>query len=295
MFGPPEGSMGFGLASVRYRHNGCQRFDCSLCAFVFAFKHCGRAMGARIDEGSEEEWRDTLKSFVWKSTEDRLRDLCKFLESEGLTWRTVGLLGDPAEWAPQFTAEEVHGVITFGKSGRTIPRLGICLFSESSCVHVCVRCSGNATVDEAVTPSQTQQRGVGWAGLQRLGPRAAHRCLIAVLGGDEDRKRWVEDAKLHAILGSMGLSLDYVISGLRCYVAFVGRTLYRIGGPPCLIGVACAEHVFPEVRQVFPPQRDLILSWSAMFRSGGTVRNYLGYVKTGCMVMNKSTIVSGTC
>ena len=58
--------------------------------------------------------------------------------------------------------------------------------------------------------------------------------------------------------------------------------------------IAYAEHTFPEVRRFFPPQRDIILAWSAMFRSGGTFRNYLGYVKTGCMVMNESTVVSGT-
>ena len=80
-------------------------------------------MGTHLDEGSETEWRDILKSLGWRSTEERLRDFCKFLESEGLTWRSVGLVGDPAEWAPQFTAEEVRGVITLGKSGRKIPRL----------------------------------------------------------------------------------------------------------------------------------------------------------------------------
>ena len=87
------------------------------------------------------------------------------------------------------------------------------------------RRSVNATANEAVTPSQTQPCGVGWAGLQRLGPRAAQRALTAALGDEKDRKKWVEDAKLHAILGSMGLSLDALVSGLRCYVAFVGRNL----------------------------------------------------------------------
>ena len=180
-------------------------------------------MGAHLHEGSEKEWRDMLKSLGWESTEERLRDLCKFLESEGLTWRTVGLLGDPAEWAPQFTAEEVRGVMTLGKGGRKRPRLVYNFWSESRWVHVCARRSVNATANEAVTPSQTQPCGVGWAGLQRLGPRAAQRALTAALGDEKDRKKWVEDAKLHAILGSMGLSLDALVSGLRCYVAFVGR------------------------------------------------------------------------
>ena len=101
--------------------------------------------------------------------------------------------------------------------------------SESRWVHVCARRSVNATANEAVTPSQTQPCGVGWAGLQRLGPRAAQRALTAALGDEKDRKKWVEDAKLHAILGSMGLSLDALVSGLRCYVAFVGRNLHKPG------------------------------------------------------------------
>ena len=100
---------------------------------------------------------------------------------------------------------------------------------KSRCPHVCARRSVNATAGEAATPSQTQPCGVGWAGLQRLGPRAAQRALTAALGDEEDRKKWVEDAKLHAILGSMGLSLDALISGLRCYVAFVGRNLHKPG------------------------------------------------------------------
>ena len=84
-------------------------------------------MGTHLDQGSETEWRDILKSIGWESTEERLHDLCKFLESEGLTWRTVGLLGDPSEWAPQFTAEEMRGVMTLGKGRRKRPRL-VCRF-----------------------------------------------------------------------------------------------------------------------------------------------------------------------
>ena len=189
-------------------------------------------MGAHLHEGSEKEWRDMLKSLGWESTEERLRDLCKFLESEGLTWRTVGLLGDPAEWAPQFTAEELRGVVTLGRAGGKRPRRDSISLLGLPCAHVCARRSVNATANEAVTLSQTQPCGVGWAGLQRLGPRAAQRALTAALGDEKDRKKWVEDAKLHAILGSMGLSLDALISGLRCYVAFVGRNLHKPGGHP---------------------------------------------------------------
>ena len=95
-------------------------------------------MGAHLHEGSEKEWRDMLKSLGWESTEERLRELCKFLESEGLTWRTVGLLGDPAEWAPQFTAEELRGVITLGKGGRKRPRL-VHIFFSDLVVYTCLQ------------------------------------------------------------------------------------------------------------------------------------------------------------
>ena len=59
--------------------------------------------------GGQEELQDIPKSYGWKSTEQRLHELCKFLASEGLTLRTVGFLGDPAASAPQFAASEAHG------------------------------------------------------------------------------------------------------------------------------------------------------------------------------------------
>jgi len=37
--------------------------------------------------------------------------------------------------------------------------------------------------------------------------------------------RWIEEARLDAILGGMKLSMSYLRSGLRCYVAFVGKSL----------------------------------------------------------------------
>ena len=39
----------------------------------------------------------------------------------------------------------------------------------------------------------------------------------------------------------------------------------------------------------FPPRLKVLLAWTTMFRSGGTLRNYLGYVKTGCIIVEANT------
>ena len=44
-------------------------------------------------------------------------------------------------------------------------------------------------------------------------------------------------------------------------------------------------------KRYFPPTLDLLLSWTTMFRSGRTLRNYLGYVQTGCLLAGASTQV----
>ena len=46
-------------------------------------------------------------------------------------------------------------------------------------------------------------------------------------------------------------------------------------------------------KSYFPPRLDDLMAWSACFRSGGTFRNYLGYVRTGCIVVGASTTVFG--
>ena len=77
----------------------------------------------RNEEGdSLQEWQDILVSNGWKGTEERLRALCKFLVEEGLTWRMIGSLGDPAGWAPQFAANELQSLIALAENGRKIQR-----------------------------------------------------------------------------------------------------------------------------------------------------------------------------
>ena len=55
----------------------------------------------------------------------------------------------------------------------------------------------------------------------------------------------------------------------------------------CVLPDAC----FPGTCDYFPPKLRTLLAWAALFRSGGTYRNYLAFVKTGCMIVGASTEV----
>ena len=48
----------------------------------------------------------------------------------------------------------------------------------------------------------------------------------------------------------------------------------------------------PEGR-LFPPSLDTLLAWCALFRHVGTLSNYLGYVKTGCLLVKADVAVCG--
>ena len=55
---------------------------------------------------------------------------------------------------------------------------------------------------------------------------------------------------------------------------------------------AVLPHRFdPSRKRYFPPPVELLLAWSTLFRSAQTFSNYLGYVKTGCLIMNAATEV----
>ena len=61
------------------------------------------------------------------------------------------------------------------------------------------------------------------------------------------------------------------------------------------------QHIVPNcrdgieaVRPFFPPPLRILLAWSTLFRCRATFANYLGYLKTACLVMNVSTEVRHT-
>ena len=124
-----------------------------------------------------------------------------------------------------------------------------------------------------------------------FGPRAALENLKRTEQPTGSMRAWVEEARLAAILGSCSLSVPSLRSGLRCYIAFVGRAA-RVHDVVSLCGSACiVDQVAPNTKCYFPPCLDFLLAWSTLFRSEGTLSNYLGYVRTGCLLAKAPTQV----
>jgi hypothetical protein len=122
------------------------------------------------------------------------------------------------------------------------------------------------------------------------GPRAALRKTLLSNCSQEERAAWVEKARLDALLGGMSRSMTSLRSGLRCYIAFVGALGVGIARHSMFLrDCALADACFPGTKKYFPPTLTALLAWSVLFRSGGTLRNYLGYVRTGCMVVGADT------
>jgi len=111
----------------------------------------------------------------------------------------------------------------------------------------------------------------------------------------DERSAWVEEARVEAVLGSCKLSLKSLRSGYRCYLAFAGASCTP---PPLCVPVrthagaswlsACAEKIEPGSSCRLPPRLETLLAWSRLFRSEGTWANYLGYVKSACMLARAS-------
>ena len=51
------------------------------------------------------------------------------------------------------------------------------------------------------------------------------------------------------------------------------------------------DALFPGKDSKLPPRLETLLAWSRLFRSGRTFRNYLGYVRTACLVTKQSVVV----
>jgi hypothetical protein len=98
------------------------------------------------------------------------------------------------------------------------------------------------------------------------GPRGALRKVVEGLESEFDKQAFVQKAALDAILGACPKSMNSVRCGIRCYVAY-------------------AQAMQPEGYRYFPPKLDILLSWSTLFRSEGTWANYIGYVRTACILI----------
>ena len=127
-----------------------------------------------------------------------------------------------------------------------------------------------------------------------LGPRAAMQTLDLKLTSASDRVKWLEESRMDAILGACSRSHKSVRSGIRCWMAFVGKCCCR--SVLQVQSLAVPDRYDPVLKRYFPPPLHLLLSWTTMFRLGQTLRNYLGYVQTGCLMVDAPTQVgSGAC
>jgi len=160
---------------------------------------------------------------------------------------------------------------------RKVRQILLCL------LHACVGVPARQQADATAAACRKKQRGrekVDKALQVRthnnfskgVGPRKALQRLQKKELDAGQKAMWMETARLDAILGSCCRSMPSVRSGIKMYLAFVDET-YE--GP----------------KKYFPPQLEWLLAWSTLFRSQGTLANYIGYVKTGCLIVKQSVKV----
>ena len=123
------------------------------------------------------------------------------------------------------------------------------------------------------------------------GPRASMNDVDFSVMGSRDKLKWVCDARITAILGSNARTLPSVRSGVRCYLAFAGLVCDRVNIKHCVINMKTGHHGV----ELLPPRLDILLAWSTLFRCVGTWKNYLGHVKTCCLLADVSTKVALFC
>ena len=122
-----------------------------------------------------------------------------------------------------------------------------------------------------------------------LGPRGALQKLVGQTSAQ--KATWLEEARIAAILGSCLLSMKSVKSGIRCYIAFVGERCRFDCAAHVTACVLAADQIAPGTRHYFPPKLETLLTWSTLFRSEGTLSNYLGYLRTACLICKAPTTV----
>ena len=132
------------------------------------------------------EWKGILESQGWRGTVQRLNELCEFLVDEGLTWRMLGLMGDPSEWAPQFSAQELQGVKALAMRKPSRSRLFFYLFVGGG--HQSGIRSPRRAPREANATRNQGAPGVPASQLRRSGPRATQVFLCKTFGGAKDRR-----------------------------------------------------------------------------------------------------------
>ena len=146
--------------------------------------------------------------------------------------------------------------------------------------HVCaltsVYCQSSARWQEVAQSSVEdllEDRPVNRASLGR-GPRAALSNAGLDGASAAEVATWMSEARVDAILASCACSLPSLRSGVRCFIAFVNATTP------------------PGSWQYLPPNIEALLAWSTLFRAAGTFANYVGYLKTACLLAGRPVEVA---
>ena len=105
-----------------------------------------------------------------------------------------------------------------------------------------------------------------------MGPRSTLKSIQLDKMDSAARNKWLREAKLDSIVSSCRLSLPSVRSGIRCFAAFMAAA-------------------YPDRQLIFPPSLECLLQWSALFRCKNTFANYLGYLRTACLLVDEPTEV----
>ena len=106
------------------------------------------------------------------------------------------------------------------------------------------------------------------------GPRATLQALDKMRLSQLEWDLWIQEAMLESILGACPDSHKSLLSGLRCYFAFV-------------------TVVYKDRVSFLPPEVNWLLAWSRLFRCAATFANYCCYVKTSCLAAGVSVEVFG--
>ena len=110
---------------------------------------------------------------------------------------------------------------------------------------------------------------------------------------NEARAQWIETARVEAILGSCRHSHRVFAVGtvhtmpLQVSVYNGQCSMARV----CDLMLQCSGAADNGNRDLLPPKLEILLAWSMLFRCAGTFSNYLGYVKTACLLCKVSVEV----
>ena len=120
-----------------------------------------------------------------------------------------------------------------------------------------------------------------------LGPRAALKKSGLQAMPQAERKQWIEEARIDAILGSSSASLKSMRSGICCFITFAGGALSAKGVDRACLFVTPSDSCQQGRKGYF-------LAWSTLFRCRDTFSNYLNYARTACLLV-KASIEVGLC